>query len=263
MHMMKGRCEYLEMLQPNTSAEEFLVALDKGFQFIASHIRMMVGSIDDDEGLAIIRMLKASPFNGIDQAKLIGYIDDQVAGEPLTDDPVKEKGKDVPVHGFWRRSDWDFTNDKGKTLSLEFLRHAQFLKDMGDPKLSEPCIAKLLTVITSVDNEEATYTVQERLNHLTTFKSCLAAATPKGTSKVLGMPDTPEKFRLTHRLWYSSVYRHDGACPAKTWGGRGGVRSQSTCMPEFKSGLGLETGKVNAGCYTAGPAAGDEPRRAA
>ena len=58
MHMMKGRCEYLEMLQPNKLAEEFLAALDKGFQFIASHIGMLVGSIDDDEGLAIIRMFK-------------------------------------------------------------------------------------------------------------------------------------------------------------------------------------------------------------
>ena len=73
--MVKGRCEYLEMLQPNESAEEFVSALDKGFQFIASHIGMLVGSIDDEEGLAIIRMLKASPFTIDDQAELTGFID--------------------------------------------------------------------------------------------------------------------------------------------------------------------------------------------
>ena len=78
--MIKGRCEYLEMLQPNTTAEEFVAALDNGFQFIASHIEMLVGCIDDEEGLAIIRMLKATPFTIDDQARLIGFIDNRVSG---------------------------------------------------------------------------------------------------------------------------------------------------------------------------------------
>ena len=94
IHIVKGRCEYLEMFQPNKSAEEFVVALDKGFQFIASHIGMLVGSIDDEEGLAIIRMLKASPFTIDGQARLIGFIDNRVSGEPGSNgDNGKEKGE--------------------------------------------------------------------------------------------------------------------------------------------------------------------------
>ena len=90
-----------------------------------------------------------------------------------------------------------------------------FIKEVGGPKLSEPCLAKFLTIITNMDNPDATYTADERLGHLHTFKEYMANAMSAGTSRVVDMPTTPEEFKVTHPMWYAKLYWHEWPVPSK------------------------------------------------
>ena len=191
----------------------------KGFNFIAGNIPIKVGNIDDDEGLAIIKLLKSSPLSNDQQSTLIGFIDNRVAvdvpGES-SGDSGKEKAKDAPLHDFYREADWLLVGDKDRALLSKLVKMAMFIKEMGDPKLSEPCIAKFLTIIAHMDKPDATYTVDERLERLQIFKSYMATAMPVCSGRVVDMPTTPEEFNVMHPLWYASLYRDEGSCPVET-----------------------------------------------
>ena len=212
--LIEHRVEYVSLLKDSRSPADFAIACQKSYDFVALNIRMMAGSISCDEGLEIIKALKKSPFSIELQNKLIGHIDDRVVGvDPV--DVGKEKAKDVPMHDFFRQADWEFMSDASKILDHKFSHVAHFIKEIGWPRLSEKCLAKLGVFISHFDNPLNEHTVDERLTNLQSFKDYIEHAAIKGGERVADMPTTPEEFQISSPMWYDHFYRTGAPAPAK------------------------------------------------